>query len=197
MKIQTKTLSQAINKIDLSEAKKNEDLNIIKIESIDNKLRLSYYNFDFIDIIIDCETSDNFIAEVNILEFTKLVKTIKSDTITLLLEKDLSGDKLKINNYLMQINKESVIQNHCQQLQELSFDKILEINSNQFISMLNQVKAGMSTNKNNLKLNGVNINNKNNKLNLVSSDGNILMIKTQDIDIPSRYKQFITIRRLY
>lgn len=179
MKIQTKTLLQAIDKFDLTEAKKNQLLNVIKIESINNKLRLSYYDYGYIDIVIDCETSDNFIIEVDALKLTKYIKTIKSDTIILLLDRD----NLKINNYSIQINEELVMQNHCQHLQELDFDKILEINSNQFISMLNQVKEGMSTDKDRIKLNGVNINNKNNKLNLVSTSGHVLMIKTQDIDI--------------
>jgi DNA polymerase III sliding clamp (beta) subunit (PCNA family) len=184
MKLKTKTLVKALNQIDFDKKAIKEPFTLLFLKTIENKLNLSHdFEDASINILIDCESAGDIDVVIDIKEFTKLVKAIKSDTITLLLEEDLPGDKLKINNYSMQINKESVIQNHCQRLQELSFDKILEINSNQFISMLNQVKAGISTDKDKLRINGININNKNNKLNLVSSDGYVLMIKTQDIDI--------------
>ena len=102
----------------------------------------------------------------------KLVKTIKSDTITLLID----CDKLKINNYSIEV---IVCDNKV--IFGTEYKKILEMPSNQFAKMLNQVKPAISKDPARCDIKGVNINNINNKLNLVSTDSKFMIIKTADI----------------
>lgn len=178
MKLKTKTLVKALNQIDFDKKATKEPFTLLFLKTIENKLNLSHdFEDASINILIDCESASDIDVVIDIKEFTKLVKAIKSDIITL----SIDNDKLKINNYLILIEsyEEGVIANKY----NLDYVKILEINSNQFISMLNQVKAGMSKDEDRFILRGININNIDNKLNLVSSDGYILMMASQEIDI--------------
>jgi len=174
MKLKTKTLVNALNQIDFDKKVIDESFNLLFLDKIENKLSLNYTNHEStsINILIDCEVASDINIAIDIQEFIKLVKTIKSDTIVL----SIDCNKLKINNYSISI-KDCALKT----LFEKEYTKILEMTSNQFVKMLNQVKPAMSKDSARYDLKGVNINSKNNKLNLVSSDSKFMIIKTADI----------------
>jgi len=176
MKIKTKTLVNALNQIDFDKKAIHEYFNLLFLNTIENKLSLNYtHHFEgtSINILVDCEVASDMNIAVDIQEFIKLVKTIKSDTIVL----SIDYDNLKINNYSILIFKDYALTTSF----EKEYTKILEMPSNQFVKMLNQVKPAMSKDKARQNIKSININSKNNKLNLVSTDGHCMIIKTQDI----------------
>lgn len=180
MKLKTKTLIKALNKIDFYKSKDNT-FRLLSIQTAENKLKLSYLDASCVSsILIDCEQIDDTInINVDFEKFTKLVKAIKNDTI--ILEIDL--DKLKINNYYLQNDSSYSFSNS---LETLDYKKILEISGDQFVKMINQVKPAIrneSSKYNQYDTKSININSNNNKLNLVATNGTIMILKTQDIDI--------------
>ena len=176
MKIKTKTLVNALSQIDLDKKAIDESSNLLLLNTIENKLSLNYTHHSLdtrINIVIDCEVVSDINIAVEIQEFIKLVKIIKSDTITL----SIDCNKLKINNYSILIFKDYALTTSF----EKEYTKILEMPSNQFAKMLNQVKPAISKDPARCDIKGVNINNINNKLNLVSTDSKFMIIKTADI----------------
>ncbi len=173
MKIKTKTLVNALNQIDFDKKAIYDPFTLLFIKKKDNKLNLYHISEQTnISITVDCEVASDISIAVDIQEFIKLVKTIKSDIITLLFD----CGKLIINNYSIE-----VIVYDDKVICGTEYSKILEMPSNQFVKMLNQVKPAMSKDKARQNIKGVNINSKDNKLNLVSTDGHCMIIKTQDI----------------
>ena len=175
MELKTKTLVNALNQIDFDKKPINESSNLLFLNTIENKLSLNYTHHSLdttINILIDCEVASNINIAIDIQEFIKLVKTIKSDTIVL----SIDCNKLKINNYSISI-KDCALRTSF----EKEYTKILEMHSNQFVKMLNQVKPAMSKDGARYDIKGININSKNNKLNVVSTDGKCMMLKTADI----------------
>jgi len=182
MKLKTKTLANALNQIDFDKKAIDEYSNLLFLNTIENKLSLNYTHHSestSINILVDCEVASDINIAVDIQEFIKLVKAIKSDTIVLSIDYDnlKINNKLKINNYSILIFKDYALTTSF----EKEYTKILEISSNQFVKMLNKVKPAMSKDRAREDVKGVNINSKNNKLNLVSTDGHFMMIKTADI----------------
>ena len=177
MKLKTKTLIKALNQIDFDKSKDNP-LRLLSIQTAENKLKLSYDDAScVISILIDCEQiEDNIDTNVDFEKFTKLVKTIKSDTITL----EIGLDELKINNYYLQSDSSYSFSNT---LEGLEYKKILEISGDQFVKMINQVKPAIKKEDSSYDIKSININSNNNKLNLVATNGTIMILKTQDIDI--------------
>jgi len=181
MKLKTKTLVNALNHIHFDKKPIDESFNLLFLNTIENKLSLDYTHHSegkSINILVDCEVASDMNIAVDIQEFIKLVKTIKSDTIVLSIDYDnlKINNKLKINNYSILIFKD-----YAPTSFEKEYTKILEMPSNQFAKMLNQVKPAISKDPARCDIKGVNINNKNNKLNLVSTDGKFMIIKTSDI----------------
>ena len=186
MKLKTKTLLKALNQIDFDKSKYNP-LNLLSIQIVKNagRLKLSYSDDigRVISILIDCQQIDidddidDIDINVDFEKFTKLVKTIKSDIITLEYNK---RSELKINNYYLQGDLSYSFNNL---LESLEYKKILQISSDQFVKMINQVKPAIEKDKSYYDTNSININSDNNKLNLIATDGKIMILKTQDIDI--------------
>jgi len=105
MKIKTKTLVNALSQIDFDKKAIDESSNLLLLNTIENKLSLNYTHHSLdtrINIVIDCEVVSDINIAVEIQEFIKLVKIIKSDTITL----SIDCNKLKINNYSILIFKD-------------------------------------------------------------------------------------------
>lgn len=177
MKLKTKTLIKALNQIDFDKSEDNP-LRLLSIQTVKNKLKLSYADAScVISILIDCEQiDDNIDTNVDFEKFTKLVKAIKSDTITL----EIDLDKLKINNYYLQGDSSYSFSNS---LEGLEYRKILEISGDQFVKMINQVKPAIRKEESSYDIKSININSNNNKLNLVATNGTIMILKTQDVDI--------------
>ena len=178
MKLKTKTLIKALNQIDFDKSKDNP-LRLLSIQTAENKLKLSYDDTScVISILIDCQQiDDNIDINVDFEKFIKLVKTIKSDTIIL----EIGLDELKINNYYLQSDSSYSFSNS---LETLDYKKILEISGDQFVKMINQVKPAIRKDgESYYNTNSININSNNNKLNLVATDGKIMILRTQDIDI--------------
>jgi len=182
MELKTKTLVNALNHIHFDKKPIDESFNLLFLNTIENKLSLNYTHHSegkSINILVDCEVASDMNIAVDIQEFIKLVKTIKSDTIVLSIDYDnlKINNKLKINNYSILIFKDYALTTSF----EKEYTKILEMPSNQFAKMLNQVKPAISKDPARCDIKGVNINNINNKLNLVSTDSKFMIIKTADI----------------
>ena len=186
MKLETKTLVKALNQIDFDKSKYNP-LNLLSIQIVKNigRLKLSYSDDigRVISILIDCQfcridpINDDIDINVDFEKFTKLVKTIKSDIITLEYNK---RSELKINNYYLQGDLSYSFNNL---LESLEYKQILQISSDQFVKMINQVKPAIRKDESSYDIKSININSNNNKLNLVATDGTIMILKTKDIDI--------------
>lgn len=192
MQIKTKTLKTTLNRIDYTNNKIKiannkftftfEDL---LLEKKDNKLTLTYYinHYDYITTCIDCIDIDNndLATIVDISEFNKIIKCIKSDTIRL----SLDNAKLTINEFM--ISARNIDTNNEQSRYNIigngDYRDILTINSKQFLRLIDKVKDGISNDKEREHLFGININNNNNKLNIISSDGHTLIIASQDAEI--------------
>ena len=110
MELKTKTLVNALSQIDFDKKAIDESSNLLLLNTIENKLSLNYTHHSLdtiINIVIDCEVASDINIAVDIQEFIKLVKTIKSDTIVL----SIDYDNLKINNKLKINNLNEVISN--------------------------------------------------------------------------------------